>query len=181
MAFNGNSETVAEWRNLLPGVMSASLDMVCGAMARDHRIPPECTKAVLQLIMEEGNTVTLEAFCKSARVFGQWWEGAMARSLEDAVGDRTHFYIATSQQASEYLMRQEGLGFIIRPRHYYDAKSDGAEWPFALTLLVNGTVEHYVVSFQGGMFRVENMELEDPSIVRLAYRFARSRGVYFIE
>ena len=161
--------------------MSASLDMVCGAMARDHRIPPECTKAVLQLITKGSNTVTLEAFYESTRVFGKWWEGEMANRLREVVGHETHFYIATSQQASEIVMRNEGLGFIIRPRHYYDAESHGAEWPFALTLLVNGTVEHYVVSFQGGMFRVENMEIEDPSIVNLAYRFARSRGVSFIE
>ena len=102
----------------------------------------------------------------------------MANSLREVVGEKTHFYIATSQQASEYVMRHGDLGFIIRPRNYYDPRSRGAEWPFALTLLVKGDVEHYVVSFQGGMFRVENME--DPSIVNLAYRFAKSKGIHFI-
>lgn len=181
--FCGNAKIGLEWLKRLPGTMSATLEEVCGVMERDHKTPPECTRAVLQLMTKENRTVTLNKFCESTRVFGIWWMGDMLQRIKEVVRERTHFYIATSQQAS-VSVHQEGLGYIIRPRLYYDETSRGALWPFALTLLVRGSVEQYVVSFARGMFEVkdENGVLtRDPSIVHLAYLFAKSKGVVFVE
>ena len=180
-AFCGSSAVGMEWEKHFHNMMSARLEEVCGSMEHNHRVPQECTKAVLQL-MTKDDVVTLENFCKSTLLFGTWWEGAMLKCLIEVVNEKNHFYIATSKKAVENIGKYNGLGYIIRPRCTEYSRGDGAKWPFALTMLVDGAVREYVVAYVNGMFEVTDEDgraTRDSSIVNLARRFAESHGVKF--
>ena len=194
--FGAADGAVREWRNDVGDTMTAPLAEVARALERERDVPPECTRAVLHLLADDAysssgssgssgsqqpqrQTVTLQGFCQSTRIFGRWWEGRMLAGLRELCAMGPCFYIATTRDAERRLRDTPQLAYIIRPRCKPD-RGDDALWPFALTMRVGpaGTIEHYVVSFARGEFFVRDKDgtvMRRPSLHDLVHEFARSK------